>query len=610
MGTVGDFVGTGPLNRADLQIWLNANEAQLRAAIARWLPAELSEADRDELLNGFVVDLLAAIDMALEGQHDAAASSEPGEGEVAESPPWMATQTEAPPSDEEAAPDADPEPDNDGGVDAAADNLLDRLLYWGVLPRYAFPTDVAPFYVFSPNSTGYRAEMEFAPSQGLNIALSQYAPNKQIWIKGKQYTSKAIYSPFPDDRRVAWARKRLYYECERCGHAKTEGFYDPDKRGERLTCEACHMPNSFGPAKPWFRPPGFAHLWKVPAPSVPDEPNETAYATRAKLVMTTDGTQLGDPITPQLRGLATRQHLLVSNSGPDGDGYDYCVRCGRIESSVAPEVNLSQPHPLPYPNDNDPPCPGFSSRGIVLGTDFPTDIALFALRLEAPFRLPPAHSETVSAMRTVCEALAKAASLLLEIESGEVLAEYRPALNEHGAAGSLVEVFLYDTLAGGAGFSPQLAPRGRELFELALHLLEHCPERCDSSCYRCLRSFKNKLDHALLDRFVGAQLLRHVLYGGPAPFDQSRAARSLAVLAADLERQLPEDHIVERHFGEAGAAAPLILSKKGGKSYYIDLHSPIAPGVPVFGTADAILADDLRIRRHLGEEVEKILRAI
>ena len=28
------------------------------------------------------------------------------------------------------------------------ENLLDRLLYKGVLPRYAFPTDVVSFYVF------------------------------------------------------------------------------------------------------------------------------------------------------------------------------------------------------------------------------------------------------------------------------------------------------------------------------------------------------------------------------------------------------------------------------------------------------------------------------
>lgn len=616
LGTVGSFLGTGPINRAGLQIWLNENEAELREAIDRWLPAELSAAHRDGLLDGFIVDLLSAVDVALVGIHD---GPMPKSEESAMDPPpvvgpWVsAEETEG--GDEEApAPEADPEPDNDDTVKAADENLLDRLLYWGVLPRYAFPTDVAPFYVFGANSTGYRAEMEFAPSQGLNIALSQYAPNKQIWIKGKQYTSKAIYSPFPDVRRDAWGRKRLYYECERCGHAKTEGFYDTEKRGERLTCEACQTPNSFGPAKPWFRPPGFAHLWNVPAPSVPDEPNETSYATRAKLVITAEGTDAGPAITQHLRGLGTRQHLLVSNSGPDGEGYDYCTRCGRIESVSAPEIFLSQPHPLPYPNDNDPLCPGFVSKGIVLGTDFPTDIALFSLQFDAPFRLPPANSETASAMRTICEALAKAACRLLEIESGEILAEYRPALNDHGAAGSLVEVFLYDTLAGGAGFSPLLAPRGKELFETALDILEICPEQCDASCYRCLRNFRNKLDHAQFDRFVGAQLLRHILTGEVAPFDTGRATKSLSILANDLERQLSTDFEVIRSFDNpATANAPLIVRRKAnGAETLIDIHSPVAPGWPIFGTSDPtmVMVDDMRIRRHLGEEVERVRSAL
>ena len=128
-----------------------------------------------------------------------------------------------------------------------------------------------------------------------------------------------------------------------------------------------------------MRPPGFAHPWGVEAASTPDEPNETAYATRAKLVMPTSGPEDGTPINAQIRAIATRQHLLVSNSGPDADGYDYCVKCGRIESTSAPEVNLRNPHPLPYPNDDDASCEGRVSRGIVLGTDFQTDIALFAL---------------------------------------------------------------------------------------------------------------------------------------------------------------------------------------------------------------------------------------
>ena len=50
-------------------------------------------------------------------------------------------------------------------------NLLDRLLYEGVLPRYAFPTDVVTFHVFDEGrSERYHTEFLYEPSQGLNVA--------------------------------------------------------------------------------------------------------------------------------------------------------------------------------------------------------------------------------------------------------------------------------------------------------------------------------------------------------------------------------------------------------------------------------------------------------
>lgn len=622
LGTVRDFRdGTGLLNRKNLAAWLKQEHGNLRQAIERWLPSEIRPQDRAGLLDNFDMDLLRSVDEAILGSLDEPSEQtvEPDGDFTDASPSWEGgdrSEGDSGDKKEDSEPERedDPQPDNGDVVDAAADNLLDRLLYWGVLPRYAFPTDVAPFYVFSPKSSGYHVQMEFAPSQGLNIALSQYAPNKQIWIKGKQYTSKAIYSPFRNDRRIAWGKRRLYFECSRCGHAKTEQKFDPQRKGLIFACEACHTPESFGPSKPWMRPPGFAHPWNTPATSTPDEPNETAYATRAKLVMPSGGPDVGEALNPRLRSLATRQRLLVSNSGPGGDGYDYCTTCGRIEAVSAPEVNLGQPHSLPYPNDNAPLCNGFVARRIVLGTDFQTDIALFSLRFSPPFRLPPANSETASAMRTVCEAIAKAACQLLEIEAGELLAEYRPALNADGASGTLIEVFLYDTLAGGAGFSSQMASRGKELFTAALEILERCPERCDASCYRCLRSFRNRLDHALLDRHVGAQLLRHILTGETPQFSKERGRQALTIVADLLERQFSNQCEIIRQFDPpALGAAPLIMRRRGdGSEIKIDLHSPSAPSVAVFGTVDpsVILLDELIVRRHIGQAIEKVANAV
>src|SRR5690606_7310984 len=125
----------------------------------------------------------------------------------------------------------------------------------------------------------------------------------------------------------------------------------------------------------------------------------TAYATRAKLVMATPGGADGwKQAGPRIRVYPTRDRLLVSNSGPKDEGYNYCTGCGAIEAAADWSINLFQPHPRPYPSDDEEPlCNKYVERNIVLGTDFRTDICLFSLPVDAPFRLQPGNSETEAA---------------------------------------------------------------------------------------------------------------------------------------------------------------------------------------------------------------------
>jgi hypothetical protein len=388
-----------------------------------------------------------------------------------------------------------------------------------------------------------------------------------------------------------------------------------------VECEACRSPATFGPAKPWFRPPGFAHPIDKQPVTTPDAPNETAYATRAKLIMATPGPNTGWLETgTRIRAYPIREKLLVSNSGPESDGYSYCVACGRIETTVDPEVILTQPHSRPFPSDEEELCPGRVSSRVVLGTDFITDIALFSFMLDDPFCVFPGNDETASALRTVCEAVAKAAGRLLQIESGEILAEYRPALTDNGAMGKEVEIFIYDTLAGGAGFSPQLAYQTRPLFEQALQILEECPAAdCDSSCYRCLRSFRNKIEHRLLDRKLGGQFLRHALYGGYQPYPADRVRTSTEILYYDLVRQFPDFTVetnVQRQVSGKDVTIPIVMaSRAGGREALIALHSPIAPEVPtdrdlreamLAGNVRIVCVDDLLIRRNLPAAIRQV----
>jgi hypothetical protein len=565
LGTVSGFrTGAAILNRNDFMEWLSANETGLKQRVGAWIPVELSAEDRDALLATMKDDCLREIDAAIR----------PGAGEA---------ESDADEDAEDAAEEGEERPRQH----AASGKLLDRLLYCGVLPRYAFPTDVATFHVFDRDrSTGFRHIMRFAPSQGLPIALTQYAPGKQIWISGKCYTSGAIYSPMRDERYDAWQAKRLYLECSECGFARTFELGTADV-SETRDCEACGSEETFGPARYWLRPPGFAHPVDIDEVTSPDDMPETSYATRAKLTMPTPAEESKwVQINDRIRGLRERQHLLVSNTGPSDDGYSYCTKCGRIEASSAPNPTLLMPHRKPYPDDKQPACDGNgTTRHIVLGTDFITDIALFSLRVSHPLSLKPGYYPTDVALRTVSESLGKAASQILEIEPGELMAEYRPALTPAGRNGLEAEIFLYDTLPGGAGFASGLVERGTELFHSALTLMKTCPEKCDASCYRCLRSFKNKFEHGLLDRHVGAELLEYLLSGVLPEFDEQRLENSTALLYNDLLRQSDDNGNFESNvrfnFPEAGEVdVPILAVSKTGKQVVVALSGPLTKDHP------------------------------
>jgi ATP-dependent helicase YprA (DUF1998 family) len=582
LGTVEGFkTTTALLNRNDFADWLASNSAALRARVAAWIPRELSEGDRASLLDEMASDCLAAVDGAMRSQAlggdkftEEAEDAEDGSGhESGEAPPEVG---------EEAPPEK-----------ALTGKLLDRLLYKGVLPRYAFPTDVATFSVFDVDrSTPHRPIMKFAPSQSLPVALSQYAPGKQVWISGKCYTSGAIYSPMADDRYDAWQNRRLYRECSECSFAETVPLDSGLEPGVAKDCYACGADGTFGPTRYWLRPPGFAHPVYEEELTSPDDMPETAYATRAKLTMPTPADDAKwIAVNDRIRAMPDRKHLLVSNTGPKHDGYNYCTKCGRIEATAEGSGALTGPHRKPYPDDKEPECPGSgTTRHLVLGTDFITDIALFSLRVAAPLKLKPGFYPTDVALRTVSEALAKAACQMLEIEAGELMAEYRPALTPGGRSGLEAEIFLYDTLPGGAGFAGQLAGRGEDLFHRALRLMKTCPDSCDASCYRCLRSFKNKFEHSYLDRHVGAELLDYLIHGEMQPFDAARIAASTALLRRDLERQADattfssEEEISVPGVGQV--VIPILATRPDGRRFAIALSGALTIDHP----ADPLIA--------------------
>jgi hypothetical protein len=259
----------------------------------------------------------------------------------------------------------------------------------------------------------------------------------------------------------------------------------------------------------------------------------------------------------------------------------------------------------------------------VLGTDFITDVLLISISVDAPITLKPGLLATDVALRTVSEALTKAACARLELEANELQAEYRPALTAAGRDGHEAEIYLYDTLPGGAGFSQRVGQLGLPVFEEALRLLEICPENCDRSCYRCLRSYTNKFEHDLLDRQLGASLLRFVLAGTAPTLAGGRLERSTELLYQDLERHGIDGLKLERMkevavAGVGKVVAPILAINRMGAKFIIGLHGPLTPDVPSEdGLRDSkeyglvypvLLIDEMVVRRNLPTATTNLIR--
>jgi hypothetical protein len=211
------------------------------------------------------------------------------------------------------------------------------------------------------------------------------------------------------------------------------------------------------------------------------------------------------------------------------------------------------------------------------------------------------------------------------LEANELQAEYRPALTPEGRAGLEAEIYIYDTLPGGAGFAKRVGDIGLPIFEDALKLLEVCPDNCDRSCYRCLRSYKNKFEHDLLDRHLGASLLRFVLNNAAPTLSADRVARSTNLLFEDLDRQDIEGVTIERDkrisvAGLGDVVAPILVTNASGAQFAIGLHGPLTPNEPTdadlkdikeYATSLTVhLEDELVVRRNLPFATQKLIEKL
>ena len=526
LGSVADFVGGAEdvFSLAGLKQWITDEHVDLRTDLERLFTASCPALDADELL--------LQVPKVLE-QHLAA--------------PEKDVKAAAPPPDATGSDDVEDETIEDSGDDdhgvVDSGKLLDRLFDEGLLPKYAFPTDVATFSVFEEGTDPWNPKRRYSPQQSLNAALSQYAPGHEVWVDGQRYLSLGLYAEREDERFDAYRDKRLYYQCRVCNYADLKKW-DEGYPEQTRDCPACSGRATLGPARRWVRPPGFSHPPSITALPPDFDAGTRLRPTRATLdsLQFADAARIGGemwPIGTGWSGWSDSKTLVVTNRGSlsaTDYGFNYCTLCGRIEPAefdpAMRQLGSGQAHNRPRPNrpKETDQCTGRVVK-IVLGNEFRTDVAVFRLALPNAWQLDPNRPSTTIAARSAVEALRRAACMLEDLEPNDIDGDFRFAPGD--ATNQFIDLYLYDQAAGGAGFVKVAARHPHRLVDSALNLLDSC--NCDDSCYQCLRSYKNRYEHALFDRRIGADLLRAAFKGTPLTIQPDREDYALNRLENDLK---------------------------------------------------------------------------
>jgi hypothetical protein len=571
LGTVGDFLSPEePCSFHRFTTWLREHRSRLKAGLRAWIPA---------YSHGFAKPTGAAdvVEGAIEG--------------------LVARLGAELPTELLGRADTLDEAQRAGLEMRLAEQLLQTLIDRAVLPRYAFPTDTVSFWVPErrrPGAKAHKKSFDYSPQRDLQIALSEYAPGRTLTIDKFRFESAALYSPYPPGVAAVLQKAGAYTSCKSCGYMTL----DPAARG-RATCEVC---GGIDLAKlDFIRPEGFAP--DVNKEREVDRGGGITYAgmsTPAKIEVKSTRAWDEDRFEGRLRLLSRPETLVVVNKGVGDRGFHVCPSCGSAEPVFG--TGFTTPRLVgkdgrakvhAHPTEEGGQCAGAAQGPYYLGHQFPTDVLVMRVRLAAPMRCAVGESPAArAALTSLVEALCLAASRTLQIDEGELAGNWNPV---PGEVTREADLYLYDLLPGGAGYTHQVRRNLDAVLAEARRLLGGCD--CTSSCHRCLRHYGNQTVHGSLDRGLGAALLDYVLAGTVPAVSAAEARASLRSLTELLT-------LMGRRFEEgptASAPVPLTVEVAGAMTW-VDVHHPLVDpelvGAPVIDAALATMTNVVALDTH------------
>ena len=372
--------------------------------------------------------------------------------------------------------------------------LLGFLGSRNVLPKYGFPSDVVELRTNHLASTPEAFKIDL--SRDLRMAISEFAPGSEVIAAKKVWTSAGLKI----HPRKTWQSEK-YVVCRACGK-----FW----HGQELPV-TCTCGEALGRVREFIIPEtGFVASSNVGIPG--DEPPQRTYASQTYFADYEEERvrRFHEPadmeIDESLHLVTEKRYskygwMALVNDG-HGMGFHICPTCGwgEVINFGAGGRPLGRgTHPAHKNPISGRDCTG-NPITRDLGHHYLTDV------LEISIKGIPQILRKDAVYRSFLYALLEGASEAQGIRRDDIdgTLYYR----SFGESSSFI---LFDSVPGGAGHVKNIKDNLLEAVKAALKKVDSCSCGEDTSCYNCLRNYRNQRFHDELQRGYAIQLLRMLL---------------------------------------------------------------------------------------------------
>jgi len=367
----------------------------------------------------------------------------------------------------------------------AKEDVLSFLSRKAVLPKYGFPVDVVELSTQSSQQDAEADEVHF--QRDLSIAIAEFAPTSKLVANKREWTSSGL-------KKIAekeWPRF-LYKRCAE--HNVFLRWSDGAKEPE--------TPCSHRLAIGSYIIPQFGFVADRSKPRAPKARAARVFTSRPYFAGS-EGPEAGEVLLPSSKPVirlrkASPGRMVMLCEGKRGRGFFICRDCGAgFQTSQARHLS-----PLGVP------CPGKLQSDVALGHEFVTDV------LQLQFLLPCAVADDPLWLAfSLAYALVEGAAGVLDVQSNDINTTV-----SHADPTSIPSLVLYDAVAGGAGLVAQLEDEDllrRSLAAALSRVSGACGCGDDTSCYGCLRGYRNQFAHSNLRRGPAKRYLEALLAAWP-----------------------------------------------------------------------------------------------